>query len=164
MCGVRHWVNASPVASCFVIDKKTILLIQRGTEPYKGYWDCPSGFCEAGEHPIETAVRETKEETGLDVRVRAFLGIWRSTYDIAEDPEPAKHTLNICYVADPVGGRLAPSPEAPELRWFELDQIPVDMFYPDKHDALKALTAALRTGQVPVLPDRPSVANTQKPG
>jgi len=51
-----------------------ILLIRRGTEPYKGYWCIPGGVQEEDETLDETARRETLEETGVEVSVVWELG------------------------------------------------------------------------------------------
>jgi len=48
-----------------VVKGGRLLLVKRGVEPYKGCWDIPGGFLEAGEHPEDGAVREGQEETGL---------------------------------------------------------------------------------------------------
>ena len=46
-----------------------LLLVRRGNEPSRGLWCEPSGRCEPGEPAEQACVRETREETGLDVRV-----------------------------------------------------------------------------------------------
>ena len=55
-----------------VYDNK-ILLIKRVKNPYKGLWSLPAGKVEFGEHPEETAIREVKEETNLDVELTSFI-------------------------------------------------------------------------------------------
>lgn len=141
-CGVPHYSNATPVASCFVTRGREVLLIRRGSEPHLGLWDSPSGFCEPDEHPIETAERETLEETGLEVKVRAFLGIWLGHYDVPAGPEPPKRLMNVVYLADPVGGVLTPTEEAPEAGWFDIDGLP-EPLYPEKQAATEALRTTL---------------------
>ena len=155
-CAVPHYGNAVPCASCFVTDAQRVLLIKRGTEPYKGWWDCPSGFCEPGEHPIATAEREMLEETGLVVRVTSFLGIWLGNYDVPADPEPRKALLNVVYLAEPTGGELTPTTEAPESRWFAPGALPWNDLYPEKRPALETWRTTLLSGEPPTLPDHPS--------
>jgi hypothetical protein len=50
------------------------------------------------------------------VRVTDFFGIWLGDYDVPSDPEPPKRLMNIVYLAEPVEGELAASPEAPRAR------------------------------------------------
>ena len=51
---------------CIVLDKRTVLLIKHNS----GHWDFPKGHVEGEESEVETAIREVKEETGLDVHVQ----------------------------------------------------------------------------------------------
>lgn len=79
--------------------------------------DVPGGFCEPGEHPIQTAERELWEETGFRVRVTGFLGIWPDRYEMPG--ATPKLTLNIYYHAQLIEDRVAnPDPrEVVELGW-----------------------------------------------
>jgi len=69
-----------------------IVLIERRNEP-KG-WALPGGFVDVGEAPEAAAVREAKEETGLDVKLVELLGVYG---DPARDPRG--HTISVVYVA-----------------------------------------------------------------
>ena len=51
-----------------------ILLVKRDTVPFKGYWALPGGRMDPGETVEQTVVRESKEETGLDVQVVRVVG------------------------------------------------------------------------------------------
>lgn len=51
VCGKWHYHNSKPCAGALVVRDGKVLLAQRGVEPFKGYWDIPGGFLEAGEHP-----------------------------------------------------------------------------------------------------------------
>jgi len=53
-----------------------VLLTQRNHQPKMGEWSFPSGFVDAGERVEDAAVREVKEETGIDVRVERLLGVF----------------------------------------------------------------------------------------
>ena len=75
-------------------------------------WDVPGGFCESTEHPVRTAEREVFEETGLQIRVVGFLGIWLDEYP--DGDHVSKRTLNIYYHAIPVQA-TAPIPDASEV-------------------------------------------------
>jgi 8-oxo-dGTP diphosphatase len=145
-CGVPHYGSATPCASCFVTRGREVLLIRRGIEPYKGFWDSPAGFCDPDEHPSDTAVRETLEETGLEVKVTTLLGIWLGHYNVPSDPEPPKRLMNVMYVAEVTGGTLTATEEAPEAAWFDIDDFPAPL-YPEKQAATEALRTLLANGR-----------------
>jgi len=87
-----------------------IVLIKRGYEPFKGSWALPGGGVEIGETVEQAAVREAKEETGLDIRLEGIVGVY-------SDPgrDPRGHTVSIVYRAVPVGGNLAADTDAAEV-------------------------------------------------
>ena len=53
-----------------------LLLLQRTTAPYEHCWNLPAGYAEADESPVQTAVREVREETGLCVRVEGLADVY----------------------------------------------------------------------------------------
>lgn len=92
----------------------SFVLVRRGTPPFKGYWAIPGGFVNYGEKVEEAAVREAKEETGLDVKLRKLVGVYS---DLGRDPRG--HIISICFLADETGGKLRKSPETPEVKRFK---------------------------------------------
>jgi 8-oxo-dGTP diphosphatase len=63
------------VATLPVIGER-VVLIRRATDPGRGLWSYPGGYLEMGETLEEGAVRETREETGLTVRITGLLGVY----------------------------------------------------------------------------------------
>ena len=88
---------------------------------FHGYWDLPGGFLEEGEHPLDALRRELREETGLEVEPKSFIGIWMDRYGDAED---AHATLNLYWTARVVAGEAEAADDVSELRWFEPDSLP----------------------------------------
>lgn len=70
----------------------------------RGKWTLPGGGLEFGEHPEAAVVREVREETGYDVRVKRLLEIQSDVY---ENPRGALHAIRFVYAAEIVGGHLA---------------------------------------------------------
>lgn len=66
-CDYVHYVNPRILVSCMIHSGSKILWIRRGLEPRKGLWAMPAGFMEQGESLQQAAVRELKEETGLEI-------------------------------------------------------------------------------------------------
>jgi ADP-ribose pyrophosphatase YjhB (NUDIX family) len=163
VCGTAHWRDAKPCASGLVTWRGRLLLVQRGNEPWRGYWDTPGGFCGSDEHPILTAEREVLEETGLAVRITGLLGMWMDQYGSSEDQADRKTTLNIYYHAVPVEAdpQLELSrTEVVRAGWFEPDKLPAALAFPEHIvPVLRAWHSAFLAGEiVSSLPDRPTSA------
>jgi 8-oxo-dGTP diphosphatase len=157
-CGTGHWVNAKPCAGVLVMRAGRLLLLRRANEPWLGRWDIPGGFCEADEHPIETAVREAREECGLEVEITGFLGMWLDRYPDPADADRPSTTLNAYYHAS--AGAVVGRPDAAEtaeLGWFEPDALPAEIAFPHHAEAvLAAWREAVKEGRTAsTLPDRP---------
>jgi 8-oxo-dGTP diphosphatase len=101
---------------------ETILLIKRDTVPFKGYWALPGGRAEPGETVEQTAVREVKEETGLDVAVVRKIGEYHEegVQDGVEyDYYPA------CFLVKVDSGEMRKQQgEIQEIQLFSLDDVP----------------------------------------
>jgi len=62
-------------AGAVLIIQNQVLLVQMNYGPFKGHWILPGGMVESGEHPHDTAIREFKEETGLEVNIKNLIGV-----------------------------------------------------------------------------------------
>jgi 8-oxo-dGTP diphosphatase len=129
-CGAEYWANPKPCAGALVVRRGRLLLVRRAQDPWKGSWDIPGGFCDAGEHPEATAVRELREETGLDITLGRLFGMWMDTYG---EQDPPEFTLNMYFLAHPVRDGDEPhlSVEVSEAAWFAPGDIPTALAFPD---------------------------------
>lgn len=123
-CGRTWYENAKPCAGALVVDAGRLLLVKRAIEPFFGHWDVPGGFLEADEHPEDGARREVFEETGVEVAIGALLGMYVDTYRPGESRLDWHHTLNIFYLARPIGGALRVTRESSDARWFGREDLP----------------------------------------
>jgi ADP-ribose pyrophosphatase YjhB (NUDIX family) len=96
--------------------EKRILLAHRRD---MDLWDLPGGGMDAGEQPTETAVRETREETGLVVEVERLLAV-----GVGVPPENAIGFLFLCQA---VGGEIATGAESDDVRFFALSALPENL-------------------------------------
>ncbi|MNR89855.1 Bifunctional NMN adenylyltransferase/Nudix hydrolase [compost metagenome] len=126
-CGEMFYRNSKPCAGALVVDGQgRLLLARRAIEPFKGLWDIPGGYLEEGEHPEAGALREVLEETGLKVRITAFVGIYMDTYGAN-----GVSTLNVFYEAEVAGElpeTLTAKDDVSELAWFDPDDLPLGEF------------------------------------
>lgn len=89
-----------------------ILLIKRNFDPFKGKWALPGGFIEYKETVEQAAVREVKEETGIDVELEGLLGVY-------SDPErdPRGHVISIVFFGAKKGGKEKAGKEVQDTLW-----------------------------------------------
>ena len=101
-----------------IIYQGKLVLIKRNNQPYQDMFALPGGFVEVGETVEAGAVRESKEETGLDVSLLKLLGVY-------SDPsrDPRGHTVSVCFLAMGSGNLKAGS-DAKETGLFGIDEIP----------------------------------------
>ena len=102
----KHIVSAAAV----VLNDHGEILLLKG--PRRG-WEMPGGQVEEGESLKEAAIRETKEETGIDIEVLRFCGMFQNV---------SESICNTLFLARPVGGTLTISPESLEVGFFPLEK------------------------------------------
>lgn len=91
----------------------SFVLVKRAFEPYRGYWALPGGMAEYGKSLEESAAREAKEETGLDVKVERVLEVFSSP-----ERDPRGHVVSVCFLAREVGGELKAGSDAQDVKAF----------------------------------------------
>ena len=110
-------------ADCIVITqgiKPKVLLIQRGSEPFKGCWAFPGGFMNMDETTEQCAIRELEEETGLKVSEVHQIGAYS---EVCRDPRGRTVTVAYLAVVDEqitVKGQ----DDAAKAEWFPLTDLP----------------------------------------
>lgn len=97
--------------------KLKLLLIKRGSYPYKDCWALPGGFCRKGENVSETAYRELKEETNVSSAFLKPIGIFGE-----EGRDPRGWIISNLYLALVDGDtcKLRAGSDAWEARWFQV--------------------------------------------
>lgn len=133
-CEITYWRNAKPCASVLPIKDGMVLLAIRANEPHKGSFDIIGGFMEANELPEVAALREAREETGLEMKIISLLGFYNDEYGAGGD-----RTLNIHYIAEVIGGKERAMDDVAELRWVEIDKAPLNDGFKNTQDGLRDL-------------------------
>lgn len=99
-----------------IVRRGSVLLIERGREPLKGYWSIPGGVVETGETLKSAVVREIREETGLRVRPLKLVEVFeRITRDAAG--RVRHHYVLHDYLCRVLSGRLAPADDCAQAAW-----------------------------------------------
>lgn len=102
----KHIVSAATI----VVNEQGELLLIKG--PLRG-WEMPGGQVEEGESLAAAAIRETKEETGIDVEIVKFCGIFQNVQ---------RSICNTLFLAKPIGGVCTTSTESLEVGFFPIEE------------------------------------------
>ena len=101
------------IALVFIQQDDAILLVRQ--DYGEQYWSLPGGAMEPDEPIDEAAVREVREETGLDIRLKRVVGLYS---------KPGEGSLAVCFEGEVVGGNLKADHEITECRYFPHDRLP----------------------------------------
>ncbi len=152
-------------AVVFGFDGRTlhVLLIERGIEPFKGYWALPGGFMKMDETVEQCALRELEEETGMK---NVYLQQFHVFSGVGRDPRERVVTVAFFALVRKSDFRLIAGDDAARASWFEADELPPLAF--DHHDiidkARKHLPEVLRNRPIAfkLLDEKFSIAELQR--
>ncbi|SDE43964.1 ADP-ribose pyrophosphatase YjhB, NUDIX family [Paenibacillus sp. UNCCL117] len=102
----KHTVTAAAV----VLNKNNEILLING--PKRG-WEIPGGRVEEGESLSSAVIRETKEETGIDIEIMKFCGMFQNVKD---------SVCNTLFLGRPVGGEFRTSSDSLEIGFFTIEE------------------------------------------
>ena len=121
-CGYALFVNARPTASVIVVRDGSFLALRRAIEPRAGLWEIPGGFCDGWEHPTDAALREAREELGVEVALRHFVGMYLGSYEFQGETLPV---LDSFWLAEILAGEVCVDPqESLGYSWLPVDGHP----------------------------------------
>ncbi|AJS58963.1 ADP-ribose pyrophosphatase [Paenibacillus sp. IHBB 10380] len=102
----KHILSAAAV----VVNSRNEILLIKG--PRRG-WEMPGGQVELGESLSQAAIRETKEESGIDIEIIKFCGVFQNVNG---------SICNTLFLARPIGGELTVTEEALELGYYSIEE------------------------------------------
>lgn len=105
-----------------ISDKDRYLIVKMGKDPNSDLWSIPGGLVEIGERVSEAAVREVKEETGLDVNLVRVIGVVDKIIRDG-DSNVKYHFVIIDYLAEQRTGILKAASDALEAKWVKADEL-----------------------------------------
>ena len=133
-CGFVFYMGLKVAAGTVAVHEGRIVLVRRGVPPGEGLWSFPCGYAEVSETLEVCAVRETAEETGLEVRLTGLLG----AYSYPPEVDDVSRVAVLAYAAEVVGGTPAAGDDATDVRLVLPDEIPWDdLAFQSSHDALR---------------------------
>jgi len=134
VCGERYWGSSIPGVQGMLERDGRILLVRRGREPRKGFWDLPGGFLDEGEEPLAGLRREFLEETGLEIEVGEFLGV-------EIEPYAERSVCSLTWSVTAAVGEPQPADDVEEVRWFSAGELPPELAFPGQDRLLSAWAA-----------------------
>lgn len=129
-CNWIHFIDPKVGAGVLVEKDGQVLLVQRGIAPAIGAWHLPSGFVDAEEAPAQAAVRECKEETGLDIRLTGLLDVFHYNVDYRGEG------VFILYRGEITGGKIQPDDEITAVGFFGPAELPANIAFESNRLAL----------------------------
>lgn len=117
--GHENWINPALGVSAYIIKNSKALFGVRSSNPGKGKLDVPGGFVEVNESAEQAAIREAKEEFGVDITLTSCFGTYPSIYD-------GRPALNIVFIASMAEQDIAPSDDMSggEPVWRDIQNLP----------------------------------------
>jgi ADP-ribose pyrophosphatase YjhB (NUDIX family) len=140
-CGFVFYIDPKLAVIALVPLEEGLVLTRRAIEPGYGLWVVPGGFVDVGERLEEAVVRETLEETLLEVKVARLFNIYSYKQS---------RTVVAAYLTAYVAGELAPGDETLEARVFAPEEIPwEEIAFSSTRDALREYLQLIKTGRLP---------------
>ncbi|MFC7212802.1 8-oxo-dGTP diphosphatase [Saliphagus sp. GCM10025334] len=119
---------------CFVLDGDDVLLIEKQRGLGEGWYNGPGGKLEGGETPRECAVREVREEVGLEIPLKALEQAGELTFTL----DGEVHTVCHVFRTEVYDGEPVATEEAHPV-WVSVDDVPYDRMWEDDHLWLPAV-------------------------
>lgn len=156
-CGFVHYDDPKVAVGVVASRRGKILLTRRNHEPRLGGWSFPSGFVDAREDVRVAAVREAREETGIEVTLGELLGVYQ---------ESGSRVIYLAFSARAGEGKPVADAESIEVRFFPHESLPV-LAFPHDQQILDAWSRRCQAGQVSPAaaeskPDLPEAARAKQ--
>lgn len=124
-------------AGCIIINNDKVLLVQQSS----GNWGFPKGHLEKGESETEAAIRETKEETNLDVKIVDS----SARYSIEYNTDKGTHKEAVYFLATKTSEEIVrQESEINEIKWFDFKEALETISFDNAKGLLKKVLSDLK--------------------
>jgi ADP-ribose pyrophosphatase YjhB (NUDIX family) len=126
-CGHTIFLDPKLAVVVLVSTEGKLVLVRRAIQPALGRWAFPSGYVDRGETVENAAIREVKEETGLDIKITQLIGVYSS----ASNP-----VVLAVYSSEVIGGNLYAGSETDAVGKYDPSRLP-DLPFEHDHNILE---------------------------
>lgn len=112
-----------PAVGVVVLRGEEVLLVRRGTPPRLGQWSLPGGRIEWGETAQAAALRELKEETGVDADLLGLVEVVDAVFTSRTSGDVTRHYLLVDFAARWTGGEPVAGDDAADARFFHHSEV-----------------------------------------
>jgi 8-oxo-dGTP diphosphatase len=130
--------NPIAAAAAILLQEDQILLCHRNSSVFRDRWSIPAGFCEEDETVEACAIREAREEVGLDVEIVELIDA-NNGFEV-----PGRPVVGVYFRVRAVGGTIRPGDDIDAAEFFPLNDVPDLPFAGDRR-----VIEILRTGRYP---------------
>ena len=130
-CRFVQFIDPKVSTAVLVEQDNKILFVKRSMDPAKGSWCFPGGFMEIGETAQQTAIRECKEESGLDIEITGLIDVY-----YYEDYRGSG--VLIMFKGQVIGGSLLAGDDAADVQFFSTGNLPENIVFDSNIKALAA--------------------------
>ncbi|KEI34977.1 NUDIX hydrolase N-terminal domain-containing protein [Allofrancisella frigidaquae] len=114
-----YYPTPQPGVRVVIFENNKLLMAQDVDTPDE--WTIPGGWCDIDLSPVETCIKEVKEETGFDIKVTKFLALIDRNKHIQSE---IYNVYSIVFLAEIIGGENNPNFEVNEVKFFDMDNLP----------------------------------------
>ena len=119
-------------ADAIILDKGNVVLIRRKFPPFQGMWSLAGGMVNYRESAESAAVREAKEETNLDVKIKKLVGVYSKP-----GRDPRGHLVSVCFLCSKTGGEIKVTEETLGVKEFSPEELRNMQLAADHKDMLR---------------------------
>lgn len=131
------WTNPVPAVGVVCLRGDTVLLVRRGRPPRQGEWSLPGGRIEPGERAVDTALRELREETGVEAEITGLIDVVDGLF-----PGADRHYVLIDYAARWLSGEPVAGDDAVEAGFVALDAVEALVDWSETRRVIRMAAAA----------------------
>jgi 8-oxo-dGTP diphosphatase len=140
----QRYPTPQPTVRVLIVKDNQFCMVKEKYGPAKDQWSLPGGWCDIGKSPIEAAMAEGQEESGIPIKIIRLLAVMDRRFYM---PSDIYSTYTLVFLAEPIGEPSAPNFEITDVGWFSLDQLPQLSFKATKQE-LEIMVDAYKKGTV----------------